>query len=181
MKEIANLNHCFLVAMPSLNDANFARSVIFIFDQGAEGTTGLIVNKKLPINLGNVLEHLEIDCNDAIAASQPVLMGGPIGQDNGFIIHTEPNTSRVDICITTSKNKLSEIATGHCPDKYVVALGYSGWRPGQLEAEIAANDWLVVPYNETLLFNAPIDTRWEAAGRLVGIEMSQLSDKVGHA
>ena len=138
----------------------------------------------MDINLGNVLQHLDIDASKTKVADCPVLMGGPVGQEHGFIIFDcEPGASDdgVEVLVSASKDMLKEIAEGRGPKKFMVALGYSGWGAGQLEQEIARNDWLVVPFDRRILFDTPIEERWQKTAALMGININQLSDQVGHA
>lgn len=181
-------NH-YLVAMPSLDDVNFSRAVIFLEEHSSEGAIGLIVNKPLHLNLGNVMDHLEIKITRPHIADQSVLMGGPVGQDQGFVLHRPwskaatptRNNPNSEICISSSKEILRQIATGQGPEGFVITLGYSGWEPGQLELEIFRNDWLVVPGKADILFDTPIEQRWRRSAQLLGIDITQLSDQSGHA
>lgn len=174
-------NH-FLVAMPQLLDFNFSKSVIYIYEHNAEGALGMIINKPLQINLGNVLEHLDIQVKDSAVSSRPVLMGGPVGQEHGFIIFNQPSgKNESEVLVSASKDMLREIANGKGPIDFIITLGYSGWEAGQLEQEIARNDWLVVPFNHDILFNTPLEKRWQATAALMGIDIHRLSNQVGHA
>ncbi len=191
----SELSHHFLVAMPSLDDLNFKHAVIYVCEHNEEGAMGLIINKPLQINLGNVLHHLNIDVTDKSSESHPVLMGGPVGQEHGFIIHNElsflsEKTKRevdanpddhTELVISSSKEMLSSIAQGKGPAQYLVTLGYTGWEAGQLENEIAKNDWLVIPYDENILFKVPMELRWQMAPSSLGIDINQISGHVGHA
>lgn len=179
-------NH-FLIAMPSMKDSNFARSVVIVCDHDEEGAMGLIINKPLQINLSNLMQHLDINIADAQTENYPVMMGGPVGQEQGFVIH---NDSPLDVkdagpdhCfdVSSSKDTLADIAKGKGPDHFIVTLGYSGWQPGQLEHEIGRNDWLIAPLDYKTLFTTPIKQRWAAAAQLVGVDIYQMPDKTGHA
>jgi len=179
-------NH-FLIAMPGLDDLNFSRSVIFIEEHNEDGAIGIVINKPLHLNIGNMMEHLNIDVSSDTVRDQPVFMGGPVGQDQGFVLHRPwPKTPKdpkneSSIVISASKEILRLIATEKGPSEFIIALGYSGWEPGQLEIEIQQNDWLTVPCEANILFNTPADQRWGAAGKLLGIDVNQLSDQTGHA
>lgn len=194
-------NH-FLVATPGLVDDNFARSVVYVYEHNEEGAVGVIVNKPAQINLGNVLEHLNISFEPRSVLDQPVLMGGPVGQEHGFIVfepfakpeghplllEKRPQTvtfedpdSSEEILISASKELLRDIAKGQGPNHFLVTLGYAGWDGGQLEKEITRNDWLVVPFNRDILFNTPLSQRWHAAATLIGINIHALSSQIGHA
>ena len=176
----------FIISMPALTDPNFNRAVIFLCEHNEEGAMGLMINKPLNVQLGGVLEHLEIDAgNNDISAIEniPIYMGGPVGQEHGFVIH-EPyreDEGADDLVISASRDTLTDIAKGAGPSQYLVALGYTGWGGGQLEEEINGNDWLVAPYDKDIIFKTPTDSRWQRAIELLGIDINQLSSQVGHA
>ena len=170
--------------MPSLTDedATFSRSVVFLCEHTEDGAMGIIINKPLNVTLGSVLEHLEIDSGDTVNDT-PVYMGGPVGQEHGFVIH-EPyreDESDDDLVISASKDTLADIANSDGPSCYFVALGYTGWDAGQLEEEIGRNDWLMVPYDKDIIFNTPVEQRWNKAIQLLGIDINKLSSHAGHA
>ncbi len=182
MDNTSFINH-FLIAMPSFNDDTFGRSVIFVCEHDQDGAMGIIVNKPLNVHLGGILEHLEIDVINEEIAKTPVFMGGPVGQEHGFVIHTpyRDDEGADDLVISASRETLIDIAEGDGPEHYLITLGYSGWGPGQLETEINRNDWLVVPYDKSIIFDTSIDQRWKKATELLGINVTQLSSQVGHA
>ena len=176
-------NH-FLVAMPMLTDFNFSKSVVYLYEHTKEGALGMIINKPSQINLGNVLEHLNISVAQPQIATTPVLMGGPVGQEHGFILFerkTEASQTGIEISVSASKEMLKDIANDQGPEHFLVTLGYSGWDAGQLEEEIARNDWLVVPFDHKILFETPLEKRWELTAALIGIDIKRLSGHVGHA
>ena len=184
MSKVNCLTNHFLVAMPSLADSNFSKAVIYLYEHNDEGALGMVINRTLDINLGNVLQHLDINTSKPEVTDYPVLMGGPVGQEHGFIIfERDPGTSgsKIEVFVSASKDMLKKIAEGKGPSNFMVALGYSGWGASQLEKEIARNDWLVVPFNRRILFDTPIEKRWQKAAALMGIDINQLSDQVGHA
>lgn len=185
-------NH-FLIAMPSLKDPNFSRSVILLCEHDKEGAMGIIINKPLHVTLSSVLEHLNLIPATSKIGSTPVFMGGPVGQEHGFVLH-EPydnnnkskgklNTpvTNDDLVISASKETLADIACGKGPKRFHVALGYAGWEADQLLNEINRNDWLVTPYDKELIFNTPVEARWEKAVKLLGVDFNNLSSQVGHA
>lgn len=180
-----HFRHHFLIAMPTLKDSNFTRAVIYLYEHDDEGAMGLAINKPLDITLGNVLRHLDIEPTDKHAENAPVLMGGPVGQEHGFVIHDNVafggEVQEEGITISASKEILRDIAKGKGPEHYLVALGYSGWEAGQLELEIQRNDWLVAPFDPSILFSTSIDRRWVNAAKLLGIDINRLSDQIGHA
>lgn len=179
------LSNYFLVAMPKLNDFNFTQSVVYISEHDDKGALGIIINKPLQqVTLNSVLEHLNIKLMVSDIGELPVLMGGPISQENGFIIYEQENEEKnqtVQLSVSASKETLEDIANNKGPDNFLVALGYAGWAAGQLEREISRNDWLIVPYNRIILFETPLKQRWQKAASLIGIDINRLSSQVGHA
>jgi putative transcriptional regulator len=177
------VNH-FLVAMPSLHDDTFGKSVIYIYEHTDQGAMGIVVNKPMPLKLGNILQHLGIKSGQADIGTHPVLMGGPVGQEHGFILYKDPQSETPGsspIELSASKDMLKRIACGQGPANFLVTLGYASWSAGQLEAEIGRNDWLITPADQEILFNTHISQRWRLAGRKVGIHIEQISALVGHA
>ena len=178
-------NH-FLVAMPSLNDINYSKAVVFIEEHNENGAIGLIINKPLQLNIGNMMDHLDITISNLDVINQTVFMGGPVGQDQGFVLHKpwteeEKSSSDNDIVNSASKEILRQIASGEGPNDFIIALGYSGWEPGQIEKEVQNNDWLTVPCDPDILFNTPTERRWETAIKLLGFNLNNLSGLSGHA
>lgn len=174
--------------MPNLVDMNFSKSVVYIYEHDAQGAMGLVINKPLTITLGSVLRQIDIEIPNTEIDVKPVFMGGPMAQDLGFVVHTVADTEALSatleadkIAISTSKEMLQNIATGNGPENYLVALGYAGWEVGQLEQELAQNDWLIAPFDMELLFNTPIDKRWRRAIELLGFDIHHLTDQIGHA
>lgn len=192
LKSIHSLKNHFLVAVPSLNDPNFSKSVILVYEHDEEaGAMGIIINKPMRITVGDVLRHLEMVTEENIEEvnDMPVLLGGPIAQEQGFLIvpkgsielNEKPVSESEDIIISTSKNLLQTLAVGKAPKDILVSLGYSGWFPGQLEEEIAHNSWLVVPYQKEILFQIPFEKRWVAAAAAIGVDIHRLAAGSGHA
>jgi putative transcriptional regulator len=177
----------FLIAMPGMADPNFAQSVTLICEHSASGALGIVINKALPMYLADVFEQLGLDSPDRALTSRPVLRGGPVQTDRGFVLHsagsswdsTLPFSERVHL--TTSRDILDALAGGHGPAQAVVALGYAGWEAGQLEEEMAHNAWLSVPADDRLVFETPLDQRWHEAGRLLGVNLLHLSSDAGRA
>lgn len=183
--ESENLKNYFLIATPSLQGDDFAKSVVFLMEHDDQGAMGLVINKPLHVTLGNVLSQLEIPSASPEIDDHPILMGGPIRQDLGFVVHSKKvrKNKKYDeeIIISASKETLRMLAKGKGPKHYLVALGYAGWEPGQLEAEIKANDWLVAPFDHDVLFTIPLENRWVECAKLIGVDINSLSDKFGHA
>jgi putative transcriptional regulator len=182
MNESSFKNH-FLIASPTLIDDTFNQAVIFLCDHSEEGAMGIIINKPLNIHLYSVLEQLNLNHDIPDVANQPVFMGGPVGQENGFVIHQpyRPEEIEDDLVISASQDVLEDITNNQGPEKYLVALGYTGWAPKQLDTEISQNDWLIAPYDKSILFDTPLANRWKAAIELLGFSPAKLSTQQGHA
>lgn len=183
-----SLENHFLIAMPTLHDPFFRRTVTYICEHSAEGAMGLIINHPIDINVSELLSKIDIDTS-GIAQITPntVYSGGPVQTDRGFVLHSPQhgwNSSlrlSDDIMVTTSKDILEAIANNNSPEHYIITLGYSGWTAGQLEQELAQNSWLTIPADPVLLFNTPPHLRWERAAEKLGVDMRQMSSEVGHA
>jgi putative transcriptional regulator len=179
-------NH-LLIAMPALADPNFAQTVTVVCEHTDKGALGIVVNKPLPMTLSEVLMQLNIAPGSESIAAQPVLRGGPVSTDRGFVLHrpggTWDHSHRVSdtVQVTTSRDVLAAMARGEGPDDAFIALGYAGWEPGQLEREIRDNSWLSMPLDAGMVFDLPYEDRWNAAWRLLGIDMHMISRTAGHA
>jgi putative transcriptional regulator len=176
-----------LIAMPSLLDPNFSRTVALVCQHDANGALGIVVNRLAPLALGDVLQQLGLEADDPSIAAAPVYLGGPVQPERGFVIHdgTDGYDSTLHIApgleLTTSRDILAAVATGTGPRRALLALGYAGWGAGQLENEIRENSWLTVEANPDVLFDLPVESRWAAAARLVGIDITRLSGEAGRA
>jgi putative transcriptional regulator len=181
------LTNQLLIAMPSLGDPNFAQTVALVCDHSSRGALALILNKPLPMRMGEIFEQLKIELEVGPLREQPVLRGGPMQTDRGFVVHRAggewDSTIQVSeaLQVTTSRDILAAMARGEGPAEAVIALGYAGWDEGQLEEEIRANAWLSAPVDLDLIFEMPFESRWHAAGRLLGVELSRLSPIGGNA
>lgn len=181
------LQQQMLIAMPSMSDPNFFRSVTLMCQHNEEGAIGIIINRLSSFTLGEILHQLDIRCEHPQISSMMVLDGGPVSPDRGFVMHPPEDgfesSIRIndDIMITTSRDILAAIATGNGPEQFVVALGYAGWGDGQLESEMRDNAWLAVPADKTLLFDSPLDGRWAMAVGGLGIDIDNLHGVGGHA
>jgi putative transcriptional regulator len=179
-------NH-FLIAMPGLQDPNFARTVTYICEHTEEGAMGIVINRPMDIRLGEVLEQLEIETADPQIADRPVYLGGPVQPDRGFVLHSNgrqfDSTLSItpEISVTTSRDVLEAIAAGRGPERMLIALGYAGWGGGQLEGEMSANAWLSGPADEGIIFRMHPSERWLAAAQLLGVDLNLLSGEAGHA
>jgi len=177
----------FLLAMPGIDSGIFSGSIAYICEHGEAGAMGIVLNQRLDLNLHEIFEHLEITTARSFK-DEPVLAGGPVQVDHGFVLHPPGEedwdaTLRVteDTHLTTSQDVLKAIATGAGPKAFVIALGYAGWSAGQLEEEIAGNSWLTLPANPQVLFDTPVERRVSAAASVLGIDMNLLSSEAGHA
>lgn len=181
------LNNHFLIAMPGLDDPNFVHSVTYICEHNDNGALGIVINHPLEITLGDVFEQMDINADDCARISDTVFVGGPVQPERGFILHhpasrwesSAPVTD--DISITTSRDILMALARNEGPEQVLVALGYAGWGPGQLEQEMANNAWLCGPADPDVIFELPVEQRWQAAAKLLGVDLNLLTTEAGHA
>jgi len=177
----------FLIAMPSLADPPFSRGVAFVCQHDEDGAVGLLINQLSEYRLGDVLAQMKLGCSDIELADAPVLIGGPVQQERGFVLHREhghwESSYRVnaDWSVTTSRDILVAMAAGEGPRLAMMALGYAGWSAGQLEQELKDNTWLTVEASERVVFHTPLEERWSAAAGLVGVDPLQLPGYAGHA
>jgi putative transcriptional regulator len=184
-----------LIAMPTMGDQRFERSVIFMCAHSENGAMGIIVNKRAPMfSFGELLERLDISPQPHRARlpeeveSLPVQFGGPVEPGRGFVLHTadyysSETTLPIDesVALTATLDILRAIAEGSGPRRVLLALGYAGWGPGQLDDEIQRNGWLHCPADEELLFSADLDGKYAAALKKIGVDPSMLSGAAGHA
>ena len=182
-----NLAHHFLIAMPNMVDPLFARSLIYLCDHGEHGAMGVIVNKPSGVLMAQLFEQLELPLPDIRLAAEPVLFGGPVQTERGFVLHSPIGSWQSslvvddELALTTSKDVLVAVSEARGPERMLVSLGYSGWEKGQLEEELAANAWLTVAVDPAVLFALPADARYDAAIALLGFDPALLSGDVGHA
>lgn len=161
-----SLKHHFLIAMPSLADSFFYRSVVYICEHDADGAMGLIINHPTQIKLDELLTQLNIDNPSHQNQATPILLGGPIQKGQGMILHNGANNWQSsiqivdDVVLTTSTDILKVMGGDNAPEHALIALGHSGWGAGQLEQELAENSWLTVAANNDVLFNTPSNQCW---------------------
>ena len=194
--EPINLTHHFLIAMPGLQDEAFAKSVIYLCEHSARGALGLVINKPSDINLSKLFDKVELPLGRDDLAGAPVFQGGPVQTERGFVLHEavfqkdsapeEPvyaSTMTIPggLEMTTSKDVLEAIATGAGPRKVLVSLGYSAWGEGQLESELAENSWLTVSADVSVIFDTPVEQRYDRALSLLGLQSWMLAPDAGHA
>ena len=187
MSDSGYLTNQLLIAMPSMGDPNFAQTVALVCEHSADGALGLILNRPLSMCMKEIFDQLEIEIPDGPLGGRPVLRGGPMQTDRGFVVHRAGGTwdSTMEVSstlhVTTSRDILAAMARGEGPEEAMVALGYAGWGGGQLEGEIRANAWLNAPVETGIIFELPFESRWHAAGRLLGVELSRISPISGNA
>ena len=188
MTELKSLQNHFLVAMPSLEDSYFSRSLTYICEHNDEGAMGLVINQPSTMTLKQLLEQTDKDLVVSEEKSdQIILAGGPINQERGFVLHSAQEgwasslSLSPNIMITTSKDILTAIGSNKGPRSSLIALGYAGWTAGQLEHEMQENAWLTIEADEDILFNTPIHKKWQAAVNKLGVDVWQLAPGAGHA
>jgi putative transcriptional regulator len=188
MTQLSSLQNHFLIAMPTLDDPYFERSLMYICEHNADGAMGLVINSPLKMTLKELLEQADKEAqveNDK--AEQIILSGGPVSQERGFILHSPQSgwSSSIllsdDIMVTTSKDILGVLGNHHGPKRSLVTLGYAGWTAGQLEQELQDNAWLTVEADTDILFEIPIHQRWQAAVNKLGVDVWQLAPGTGNA
>ena len=187
MSTVESLSNHFLIAMPALSDPNFHHTTTLICEHNADGALGLVINRPIDLQLGDILEHMGIDPGSSEIAALPIYMGGPVQNDRGFVLHEPLGSWEATLKvtettgITSSRDILEAIARGEGPARSFITLGYAGWGAGQLEQELAANAWLSGPASTRIVFDTPCEERWEAAAALLGIDLKLISGDAGHA
>ena len=186
-----NLTNQFLIAMPGMADPTFAGSVVYLCEHTEKGALGLVINKPVDIKLKNLFEKVELSLNRDDIADSPVYFGGPVQTERGFVLHEQidDDGSRFNSSLripgglemTTSKDVLEALSSGTGPTKILVTLGYSGWGAGQLEEEMGRNSWINVEAQPEIIFNTPVEQRYDKALSLLGIDPAMLSADAGHA
>ena len=187
MSDITHMTGHLLIAMPTMMDPNFHQTVTYICEHSDLGALGLVINRPLDMGFGEVLEQFSLDSSDEVLTAQPVLRGGPVQTERGFVLHESPREWEAtmpvgkSIYVTTSQDILFSLVAGNGPERALIVLGYAGWGAGQLEAEMRENAWLSVPADPRIVFDTPFEQRWEAAARKLGVDLTTLSIQVGHA
>jgi putative transcriptional regulator len=182
-----NLTHHFLIAMPSMADPYFAKSLTYVCEHNDQGALGVVINRPIDMTLQALFERLSLTLKHKDLSDAPIYFGGPVQTDRGFVLH-EPagnwqSTLRVRdaIGLTTSKDILEAVGRGEGPQKLLVTLGYAGWSAGQLEHELGQNAWLTVEAKDAIIFDLPSEERLPAAMELLGVDYARLADSAGHA
>ncbi|MFZ5656200.1 MAG: YqgE/AlgH family protein [Pseudomonadota bacterium] len=177
-----------LIALPSLAEPSFSKSVALICQHDEDGALGIVMNRPSEYTVGEVLEQMGLSGGSDALRSQVVLNGGPVHRERGFVIHDGgtrwDSTLAIgeDLWLTTSREILEAMARGEGPEHAVIALGCAGWGAGQLEQELTVdNSWLTAPADPDLLFDTPLEQRWEAAAGRIGVDFARLADYAGHA
>ena len=191
-----NLTHHFLIAMPGMEDQSFAGSVVYLCEHSERGALGLVINKPSDIDLRRLFNKVDLPLGRPDLQQAPVFQGGPVQTERGFVLHEAVLTSAQTpeepvyastmtiaggLEMTTSKDVLEALSTGAGPRKVLVSLGYSAWGEGQLESELAENSWLTVEADPVVIFDTPVEKRYEKALSLLGLQAWTLSPAAGHA
>ena len=191
-----NLTNHFLIAMPGLEDASFARSVVYLCEHSERGALGLIINKPSDISLKKLFDKVDLSLGREDLSNAPVFQGGPVQTERGFVLHDPMQSEEAPsdesvyastmmipggLEMTTSKDVLEALAEGAGPRRVLVTLGYASWGEGQLESELAENSWLTVGADQAVIFDTPVGERYDRALALLGLQTWMLSPEAGHA
>ena len=186
-----NFTNQFLIAMPGIGEGTFAGTVIYLCEHTEKGALGLVINKPIDIKLKNLFEKVELSLDREDLADEPVYFGGPVQTERGFVLHERlgeegghyNSTLQIQggLEMTTSKDVLEALSNGAGPKKVLVTLGYSGWGAGQLEDEMGRNSWINVGAEPAIIFDTPVEQRYDKALSLLGIDANMLSQEAGHA
>lgn len=186
-----NLTNQFLIAMPGMGGETFAGTVVYLCEHTDKGALGLVINKPIDITLKSLFEKVELSLDRDDLADIPVYFGGPVQTERGFVLHErlgddggQYNSSLKipgGLEMTTSKDVLEALSSGAGPKKLLITLGYSGWGAGQLEDEMGRNSWINVDAAPDIIFDTPVEQRYDKALSLLGIDVRMLSQEAGHA
>lgn len=190
MNPFLSFKNQLLIAMPRLNGSDFNQSITLVCEHNEQGAMGIVVNQELNISTTQLLDQMNI-VHNSDCVNSPVLAGGPVQTDRGFVVHRSKSKNdknwessiKLDdeVTITTSSDILYSIAKREFNSDVFIALGYAGWGPGQLESEIMANSWINIPMNSQLLFETDIQSRWSKAANSLGFNINQLTYYSGNA
>jgi putative transcriptional regulator len=190
VKPELNLANHFLIAMPSMNDPIFGGTVVDICEHNDKGVLGVVINKPTDMTMDVLFDRIDLKVTDTLrpnVVDEPIMFGGPVQDDRGFVLHSPGGryssslSVTDDVAFTTSIDVLEAVANGTGPQRMLVSIGYAGWSPGQLEEEIGRNGWLTVGADARVLFDLPIEERYTAAIKLLGIDPMMLATEAGHA
>ena len=182
-----NLTDHFLIAMPSMDDPYFSKSLIYIAEHNAQGALGIIVNRPINMNLATLFEKIDLQLASRELADLPVFFGGPVQTDRGFVLHRPVGVWQstlainAEVGLTSSRDVLQAVARDGQPSQIMVSLGYSGWGAGQLESELANNVWLTVAAEPAIIFELPYEERLSCAMERLGVDYLNLTGQAGHA
>jgi len=185
-----NLANHFLIAMPAMQDPIFGGTVVYVCEHNENGVLGIVINKPTDMTMEVLFDRIDLKLaagSDTPIIHEPIMFGGPVQDDRGFVLHTpgarysSSLTVTDEVAFTTSIDVLEAVAKGDGPERMLVSIGYSGWSPGQLEDEIGRNGWLTVGASADILFDFPIEQRYVAAIKLLGIDPLMLASEAGHA
>ena len=179
----------FLAAAPHMRDPFFEKTLVFMMEHSDEGSIGLIINQLSNIDLATVLSEMELVLENPIEVAEhpPILMGGPVAPQLGWILHSsewcgpETRVFEDNVAVTASREILKDISEGRGPERYLFCLGYAGWGPGQLVDEIKTGSWINVPCNHELIFDVPIEDKWRSAIKSLGIDPINIVPIIGDA
>ncbi|RZL01819.1 MAG: YqgE/AlgH family protein [Rubrivivax sp.] len=185
-----DLSNQFLIAMPGMSDGNFAGAVVYLCEHTENGALGLVINRPIDISLKNLFEKVDLSLDREDLASRPVYFGGPVQTERGFVLHDSldaegghySSTLKIPggLEMTTSRDVLEALSNGAGPSRVFITLGYSGWGAGQLEEELGRNGWLNVKAEPAVIFDTPVEERYDRALSLLGIDRSMLTMEAGH-
>lgn len=182
-----DLSDHFLIAMPSMDDPYFAKSLIYIAEHNEQGALGIIINRPINMNLATLFEKIDLPFAAGELGNLPVFFGGPVQTDRGFVLHRPvggwQSTLAIndEIGLTSSRDVLQAVARDGEPSQIMVSLGYSGWGAGQLESELANNVWLTVAAEPSIIFDLPYEERLASAMERLGVDFTHLAGQAGHA
>jgi putative transcriptional regulator len=185
-----NLTNHFLIAMPSMHDPIFGGTVVYVCEHNDKGVLGVVINKPTDMTMDVLFDRIDLKLSEGLkstVSSAPIMFGGPVQDDRGFVLHSTGGRYSSSLAVTdevaftTSIDVLEAVANGDGPQRMLVSIGYAGWSPGQLEEEIGKNGWLTVGADAHVLFDLPVEERYNAAIKLLGIDPMMLAPEAGHA
>ena len=185
--EATRLTDHFIIAMPDLLDPNFDHTVTYICEHDENGSFGIVINREIDVTLEDIMQQMQIQPGGSTKYKRNIFHGGPVQEGRGFVLHRPlgswSSTLQINphVALTSSRDIIEAIANDQGPEDSIIALGYAGWAPGQLEQELAANSWLSCPANEQIIFEIPTEDRWQAAADIIGVDLQLLSHDAGHA
>lgn len=180
-KIIHHLSHKLLVAMPHVKDELFEKSVVYVYEHDDQGAMAFIINKTLPISLGDILRQLKVETSSFKSNEIFLSQGGPVSKEQLYIIQFDLTDENAPFTLVQPQNLLNEFAKGEKLDSTLPFLGYAGWEAGQLEEELIGNDWLICPFSLEILTEVAADKRWEYCFKRIGVDPLHLSSRSGRA